>query len=79
MAARPGIAGAILKFIEDSHQSRFLYRVLSRAKIFLWKNKRFFHFFVFFLKNDKDSHQKCYLFIDLDEKRNGFFHFFVFS
>jgi len=33
---------------------------------------------VFFLKNDKDFHQKCYFFIDFYEKRNGFFNFFAF-
>ena len=34
-----------------------------------------FHFFEFFKKkqNDKDFHQKCYLFIDVDETRNVFF------
>ena len=32
------------KSVEDSHQSRFLYSDLSRAKIFLLKNNRLFYF-----------------------------------
>ena len=39
----------------------------------------FFHFFALFTFSHKDFHQKCYLFIDFDEKRNAFLHFLCFS
>ena len=39
------------------------------------KRNGVFSLFWFFLKNDKDVHQKCYFFIDFDEKHNGFFIF----
>ena len=53
----------------------FLSSLLLQAEMFLWKNTCFFHFFAFFLKNDKDFHEKCYWSIDFDEKRNGFLTF----
>ena len=42
-AGRPGIAVAVLKFIEDSHKSPKKCTVLNVRKNFLWKNKWFFH------------------------------------
>ena len=47
--------------------------------LILMKNVMVFHFFAFFLKNDKDFHQKCYFAIDFDEKRTGFFIVLRFS
>ena len=45
---------------------------------FWWETYCFLIVFVFFLKNDKDSHQKCSFFYDFDEKRNVFLTVSVF-
>ena len=39
VAARPGIAVAVLKFVEDSHQSRFFNNVFGNQKFCNGKNK----------------------------------------
>ena len=55
-ASRPPIAKAFFISFGFFHQNQNLLIVLYIRKIFLWKNKCFFHFFAFFAFSHKDSH-----------------------
>ena len=64
--------------VQFFHQCHFLiYKnrkcVTGKANVFVSL------FWVCFFKNVEGSHQKCYLLIDFDEKRNGFLLFLCLS
>ena len=75
------IAVALFVSFGFFHQSHFFTLRFTSDEIFLWKNKRFFHFgkefdektngflmiCMLFLKKHKDSHQKCYFWNEFGE------------
>ena len=87
---RPGFSSNVLLvyicwwktqwFFHLFHLSKKTTRIFIKSATslsILMKNAMGLSILSFFLKkkHDKDCHQKCYLFIDVDEKRNGFSFF----